>query len=140
METQRAVLTPTIARLAMREGALGLVLKPDAHDIRLAVDALSKDKSFISSNIFDGMTDIRPRTEHLPLLDELTPREREVFKLMAIGKTSKEIAGELQNSPRTVEVQRANIMRKLRFHSQSDVILFALQHGVVELPEHVQSL
>ena len=141
MEARRAVLTPTIAKLALTEGALGLVLKPDAQDIRLALDALSKNKSFVSSNIFEGMADqLKQRTEHFPSVGELTAREVEVFKQMAIGKTSKEIASSLRNSPRTVEVQRANIMRKLGFHTQADLLLFALQHGVVELPEPVESL
>ena len=68
MEARRAVLTPTIAKLALTEGALGLVLKPDAQDIQLAVDALRKNKSFVSSNIFEGMPhQLKQGTEHLPV-------------------------------------------------------------------------
>ena len=119
---------------------LRIVLKPDAQDIRLALEALSKNKSFISSNIFDGIaSELAQRTEHVPSINDLTKREVEVFKYMATGRTTKEMATDLLNSPRTIEVHRANIMRKLGFHTQSDLILFALQHRVVELPQPTRS-
>ena len=134
-DVQFAVLTPTLVERALRLGVLGLVLKPDAQEIGLALDALSKDKSFISSNIFEGITShLKHRIDHLPSLGDLTPREAEVFKLMAIGRTTREMATNLHSSPRTIEVHRRNIMRKLGLHSHSDLILFALQHKVVTLP------
>jgi len=139
-DTRLAVLTPTVAKRALEQGAFGLVLKPDAQDIRLALDALNKNKSFISSNIFEGMTcELVRRTEHLLSTGDLTAREVEVFKRMATGRATKEMAAELRISPRTIEVYRANIMRKLGFHSQADLILFALQHGVIELPESLSA-
>jgi DNA-binding NarL/FixJ family response regulator len=139
MNARRAVLTPTVANRALEQGALGLVLKPDAQDIRLALDALSKNKVFISSNIFDGISsELTDRIESLPSLRDLTERELEVFKQMATGRTAKEIASDLGSSPRTVEGQRASIMHKLGFHSQADLLFFALQHGVVELPQSGQ--
>ena len=140
MNAPYAVLTPAVARRAVEEGALGLVLNPDAHDIRLALDALSKNKAFISPNIFEGISsELTRRTERLPSVGDLTRREAEVFKEMAIGRTTKEIAFDLRNSPRTIEVHRANIMRKLGFHSQADLILFALQHQVVAMPRAAKS-
>jgi DNA-binding NarL/FixJ family response regulator len=139
-EARLAVLTPTVAQQALEQGVLGIVLKPDAQDIRLALEALSKNKSFISSNIFDGIaSELAHRTEHVPSINDLTKREVEVFKYMATGRTTKEMATDLLNSPRTIEVHRANIMRKLGFHTQSDLILFALQHRVVELPQPTRS-
>lgn len=130
MDAQLTVLTPAVAQRSLTEGALALVLKPDEQDILLAIDALSKNKSFVSSNIFEGrMNERKP-----PSRGDLTGCEAEVLQRMAAGKTTKEIATDLQNSPRTIEAHRANIMRKLGFHSQADLILFALQHGVVALP------
>ena len=135
MDSRSVALTPTVANCALTEGALGLLLKPDAQDILLALDALRKNKSFVSSNIFEGMTsELNQRAEHLPAVGDLTSREAEVFKQMAAGRTTREIAADLKNSPRTVEVHRAHIMHKLGFHSQADLILFALQHGVIALP------
>jgi DNA-binding NarL/FixJ family response regulator len=140
MDTRRAVLTPTVAKRALEYGTLALVLKPDAPDIGLALDALSKNKVFISSNVFEGMaSEVTHRIELLPSVSDLTRREVEIFKQLATGRTSKEIASDLGNSPRTVEAQRANIMHKLGFHSQADLILFALQHGVVESPQPAKS-
>lgn len=136
MDAQRAVLTATVAKAALERGALGLVLKPDARDILLALDALSKNKSFVSTNIFEGIltSELTHRTEHLPFLRKLTGREAEIFALVATGRANKDIAADLGISPRTVEVHRASIMHKLDFHSQADLILFAIQHGVVAMP------
>ena len=136
MDARRAVLTETVARAALKNGAMGLVLKPDARDILLALDALSRSKSFISSNIFEGApSKLINRGEHLPFLSKLTGREAEVFGLIATGRVSKDIAEDLGISVRTVEVHRASVMHKLGFHSLADLILFAVQHGVVEMPE-----
>ena len=136
MDARRAVLTETVARAALKKGAMGLVLKPDAQDLLLALDALSGNKSFISSNIFDGVpSKLTNRVKHLPFLRKLTGREAEVFGLVATGRTSKDIAADLGISLRTVEVHRASIMHKLGFRSLADLILFAVQHGVVEMPQ-----
>jgi|SRR5579872_2381591 len=136
MDSRDAALTPAIAKRALGAGVLGLVLRPDAQDIRYAVDALSNNKAFISSNIFEGVAnEVARRIERLPSIGDLTGREVEVLKRMAIGNTTKEIAADLHNSPRTIEVHRANIMHKLGFHSQADLIMFALQHNVAEHPQ-----
>jgi DNA-binding NarL/FixJ family response regulator len=125
------VLTPGVAKRALEEGALGLLLKPDAQDIRLAVEALSGNKSFVSSNMFAGMTSgAMPRTDH-SALSNLTAREVEVFKRIAAGKSTKEIAADLRISPRTAEVHRANILHKLGFHSHAELILFASQNNLI---------
>jgi DNA-binding NarL/FixJ family response regulator len=125
------VLTPSVAKRALEEGALGLLLKPDAQDIRLAVEALSGNKSFVSSNMFAGMTSgATPRTDH-SALSSLTAREVEVFKRIAAGRSTKEIAADLRISPRTAEVHRANILHKLGFHSHAELILFASQNNLL---------
>ena len=134
-DAQLAVLTPTVAKRVLEEGALGLVLKPDAQDIRLAIDALRQNKSYVSSNIFEGVaTELLHRTERLQTISDLTIREAEVFKRLATGMTTKEMAVDLRISPRTIEVYRASIMRKLNLKSQADLILLAIKNRVVELP------
>ncbi|HTW67295.1 MAG TPA: response regulator transcription factor [Bryobacteraceae bacterium] len=115
-DAQRAGLTTTVARAALEKGAMGLVLNPDARDMLLALGALSKNKSFVSSNIFEGVTsELTYRTDHLPFLLSLTGREAEIFGLIATGRTNKDIAADLGISPRTVEVHRASVMHKLGF-------------------------
>jgi DNA-binding NarL/FixJ family response regulator len=59
----------------------------------------------------------------------LTTREREIIKLIAEGKSSKDIAGLLYISFRTVHHHRANIMRKLNFKKTADLVKYAIQKG-----------
>jgi DNA-binding NarL/FixJ family response regulator len=66
-------------------------------------------------------------------LQELTPREREVFELVARGYTTQTIGTALGISHRTVENHRSNIMRKLSLHSQIDLVLYAARLGLVDL-------
>jgi two-component system, NarL family, response regulator DegU len=61
-------------------------------------------------------------------LDNLTPTERKVLKLLADYKTTKEIAAEMFVSPRTVETHRANISLKLNLHGSHALMKFALLH------------
>jgi DNA-binding NarL/FixJ family response regulator len=66
-------------------------------------------------------------------LHELTPREREIFELVAKGYTTHAIGTALGISHRTVENHRSNIMRKLSLHSQIDLVLYAARIGLVDL-------
>jgi two-component system response regulator NreC len=63
----------------------------------------------------------------------LTNREREVLHLAAEGHTNVEIAGRLFISPRTVESHRANVMHKLRLRSQTDLVRYALERGLLSM-------
>jgi DNA-binding NarL/FixJ family response regulator len=62
----------------------------------------------------------------------LTPREREVLRCIATGKSNKHIAREMDLSVRTVETHRLNIKRKLGIEGQADLIRFALEHTLVK--------
>jgi DNA-binding NarL/FixJ family response regulator len=120
---------------AIAAGAGGLVLKSDAPaDLLLAIDAVSKGRPFISprvTKVILGTLGKNPTTE-APAAD-LTPREREVLKLLAEGKSSKEAAAVLGISPRTVDAHRATIMHKLNLHSLSELIHFAIRNKIVRL-------
>ena len=61
----------------------------------------------------------------------LTPREREVLQLLAEGKTSKEIAGILSISARTVETHRSQIMNRLGLHTVAQLTRYAVREGLV---------
>jgi DNA-binding NarL/FixJ family response regulator len=67
-----------------------------------------------------------------PRLKELSPREREVIQLLALSKGNKEIATALGISTRTIETYRARIMLKLRLHSISELVHYAIRTGIVE--------
>jgi two-component system response regulator NreC len=64
---------------------------------------------------------------------QLTIREREVFKLLAEGRTVRQIADMLVLSPRTVEGYKANLMDKLDLHTKTDLIKYAIRKGIITL-------
>jgi DNA-binding NarL/FixJ family response regulator len=123
---------------ALTAGAEGYLLKEDA-DLELisAIEALRKGGTFISPLLSGQMADIfvekfRTGGEPLSAPEELlTVREREIIKLIAEGKSSKEIGGMLYISSRTVQHHRANIMRKLNVKKSADLIKYAIQKGYV---------
>lgn len=64
----------------------------------------------------------------------LTARELEVLQLIAMGKSNKEIASELDVSVNTVAVHRANIMNALGLHKTAELVVYAIRNGLVNLP------
>jgi DNA-binding NarL/FixJ family response regulator len=64
---------------------------------------------------------------------DLGDREEQVLKLVAVGRTSKEIARNLAISPSTVDVHRRNIMRKLGLHKAADLTRFAIRHQIISV-------
>ena len=71
-------------------------------------------------------------SEHAPIAP-LSAREREILALIAWGYTNKEIANQLELSVKTVEAQKANGMRKLRFTSRAAIVRYALREGWLKL-------
>ena len=137
-ETQILVLTMhdsgRIASRALAAGASGLVLKSDAaRDLIRALEAIGKKKPFLSPNVTKILVnEFRKNSEGSPSVDALTNREIEVLKLLAEGRSNKEIAAQLDISPRTVDAHRARIMDKLNLHTLSELVHFAIRNKVVE--------
>ncbi len=65
--------------------------------------------------------------------DVLTPRERQVVQLVAEGCSSKEVAQRLEISVKTVDTHRSNLMRKLRLHSATQLVRYAIRNRLVQL-------
>jgi DNA-binding CsgD family transcriptional regulator len=78
------------------------------------------------------MEKTHPSRRGRPPGEPLTIREREILKLIAEGKSSKEIGGLLFISSRTVQHHRANIMRKLNIKKTTDLVKYAIQKGYTE--------
>jgi DNA-binding NarL/FixJ family response regulator len=122
---------------AFRNGATGYVVKDaGAASLLAAVRAVAAGRRYLSPPL--SQPDVqayadRARTGTRDPYDTLTPREREVLHLAAEGHTNPEIAGRLGISPRTAETHRANIMRKLRLQSQTDLVRYAVQRGIVRV-------
>jgi DNA-binding CsgD family transcriptional regulator len=68
-----------------------------------------------------------------PVESSLTSREREVIQLVAEGKTTKEVAVALGLSVKTADTHRANLMRKLRVHSVSELVLYAIRNNIIQV-------
>ena len=64
----------------------------------------------------------------------LTPREREVVKMIAEGNSAREIASVLGLSVKTVEAHRFNLMRKLDIHNKAQLVTYAIRKKIVHLP------
>jgi DNA-binding NarL/FixJ family response regulator len=123
---------------ALDEGAKGYVLKDSAvNDIIACIKAVASGQNFISPLLSTYLLNRRSKAVSLkqqkPGLDNLTPTERQVLRLIAGNKTSKEIADGLCISTRTVEKHRANISEKLELHGSHALLNFALDHKS-ELP------
>jgi two-component system response regulator NreC len=125
-----------LARELLRCGALGYVLKSDADtELLAAVDHVRHHQPFFTSRLAISMAQNyvrRPGDDGVLPKSPLTPRESEVVKLLAEGKSNKEVASMLGVSTRTIESHRNHIMHNMKFASFSELIRFALRTHVVE--------
>ncbi len=122
---------------ALRHGAAGYVLKDSSTDhLVQAVREVAAGRRFLSPPLTERAIEAylsRAQTTVRDAYEMLTTREREVLQLVAEGATTAEIAGRLSLSPRTVEMHRGNVMRKLNLHTPTDVIRYALRRGIISL-------
>lgn len=118
-------------------GAHGYVLKDATHgELLLALKTVLKGRRYVSPGISDlvieGFVEGKKGLKTGSSWDTLTPREREILKLVAEGNKSKEIADLLCISVKTVERHRANLMKKLDVHGVSALTALAIEKGLVE--------
>jgi DNA-binding NarL/FixJ family response regulator len=114
----------TVVRQAMDAGARGYILK-NVVDLDLAaaiVRVAAGETVFDAALVKPSLTGERTR---------LTPRELEVLQLICDGLSNKDIASRLKLSVNTVSVHRANIMNTLGVHKTAELVVYALQHGLV---------
>jgi two-component system response regulator NreC len=134
-DTRVVVLTmqsdPAFAREALRGGAVGYVLK-EAADAELveAVRLAAQGRTYLHPELGAKLAAEPPAPEGPP--DDLTEREVEVLRLIALGHTNNEIAGQLYLSVRTVESHRAHIQQKLRLSTRAELVRYALDKGLIE--------
>ena len=118
---------------ALEAGASGYVLKRAADaDLIDAVRTVAAGRPFLSSETQrELMRDWRERGPSQPD-DPLTPREREVVKLIAEAHTNRQIADTLKLSEKTVESHRANVLAKLGMRDRVELVRYAIRQGLVE--------
>jgi PAS domain S-box-containing protein len=125
---------------AVQRGAAAVVSKAaHLHDVVAIVRRLHAGETIIPLDevveLLRHAGEERERElEERQLVDSLTAREREVLQFVADGLDSRRIAARLHISPRTQRNHMANILGKLGVHSQLQALIFALRHGVVEVP------
>jgi DNA-binding NarL/FixJ family response regulator len=121
-----------IARM-ISAGAAGYILKNTGKDELLeAIYAVYRGETFYSKEVTGViMESFKPKRERTLFTEaELTPREKEVLKLIAEELTSSEIAGKLFISLNTVETHRKNLMSKLNVKNTAGLVKYALQNGL----------
>jgi len=124
---------PVYVREAFAAGASGYVLKEAADaEVVAAVREVAGGQRYVhpalGARLVAAEAEERARAEEDPLSD----REHEILRLLALGHTNQEIAGQLYLSVRTVETHRAHIMQKLRISTRAELVRYALEHGVLE--------
>jgi len=151
-QIQEAVPTSKVLVLTMHEsdqmvqrvleaGASGYVLKSDlAGQLLKAVRSVSRGKRFLTQRVSEivllGFLRAKMESkenEETQAQVKPTPREAEIIRLLAAGKTNKQIAAQLGIAVRTAETHRANIMLKLGLHSITELIHYALRRGMISI-------
>jgi DNA-binding NarL/FixJ family response regulator len=125
---------------ALDAGAHGYILKSDLTECLVkAVKAVSEGKRFLTPKVSEIVLEgfLKTKGQHQQGGDagaRTTPRELEIIRLLAHGKSNKEIAAELGIAVRTAETHRAKIMLKLGLHSLAELIHYAMRNGIVSAP------
>ncbi|WP_341888622.1 response regulator transcription factor [Variovorax sp. YR752] len=123
---------------ALRAGCVGCVKKDCAsEEMLLAVKTVLAGRRFLgqdlASQLLDGVLHPGKKRSANPW-DTLSSRERTIFKLIAEGGTNRSAAACLNLSAKTVEKHRANLMRKLHLNSALELVLLAVDLGLVQRP------
>lgn len=106
----------------------------DEVEIMEAFRALGKGEKFFCTRILDYLLEKSFARPEVALTTPLTPREIEIVRLIAKGLIAKEIGHELNLSTHTIYTHRKKIMRKLQISSSSELVMYAINKGIVESP------
>ena len=135
-DTAIVVLTmqddPGFARQALQSGALGFVLKEAADEELLeAIQLAASGETYLNPRLGARLA-AQPQSPAGPP-DDLTERELDVLRLIALGHTNAEIAEQLYLSTRTVETHRSHIQQKLGRNTRAELVRYALEHNLIDV-------
>lgn len=127
-------------RRALRIGARGYLLKRSApSELKDAIKTVHAGHRYLHPAVADELVDLvttgRSIEDAEDDYDRLTPREKQVFKLLAEGKTSRDISKYLTISLKTAMTHRTNLMEKLNMHSRSELIRYAVRKAVISVED-----
>lgn len=122
----------------LEAGGSGYLLKDaPAEQLILAIREIRRGGKYLSPPILARLVEDlrcrRPEERFKPRLSTLTPREREILKLLAEGLSVKEIAARLDLSIKTVEAHKFNLMRKLDIHNKAQLVQYAIKRKIIKI-------
>jgi DNA-binding NarL/FixJ family response regulator len=123
---------------AIHIGARGYLLKRSVSaQLKEAIKTVARGERYLhplaAEELVELLTSGRPLDEDD--YEQLTPREKQVFKLLAEGKTSRDIAKYLNISLKTAMTHRTNIMAKLNMHSRTELVRYAIRKAIIPVEE-----
>jgi DNA-binding NarL/FixJ family response regulator len=125
---------PELAAEALRAGASGFVVKRAAgKELIAAIHAVLHGRTYVTSDLAQDVLEALAQSG-TPAARQLTPRQRDVVRLLAEGRTMKEVAAALGVSPRTVETHKYQALDALGLTRTADLIRYAVEHGLTTLP------
>ncbi len=121
------------AARALQSGASGYLTKESAPtELVEAIRKIHKGGKYISASLAEKLADIVDMTRSRPPHEKLSDREFQVFRLIALGRTVGEIAGELSLSVKTVSTYRTRILEKTNLKNNSEIIRYAIKQRLVD--------
>jgi len=118
---------------ALRAGARGYVTKQSASDeLVLAARKLLAGTPYVSASLAEHLASLLTRTPERPPHETLSDREMQVFRMLAVGKSVKEIGAELALSDKTISTYRARVLEKMNLRSNAELMRYALRSGLVD--------
>lgn len=122
---------PNLAAAALELGPIAFVLKHSAgSELLQAIDQVLRGRSYLTPKLkADDWVEAKTRARQFST--EMTSRQKDIVQLLAEGRSMKEIAGLLQLSQKTVEFHKHHIMMSFNFKSNADLVLFALNRGLI---------
>lgn len=125
--------SPSFVAQALNAGAAGYLLKSElGAELLRAVEAVLADRPYFASQVARLVLEGFLRNQGSEPIELLSPRERELLQMIAEGKSTKEIAQQLDISTKTAETHRTNLMRKTGCRSVAELVRFAVRIGVIQ--------
>ncbi|HET9493728.1 MAG TPA: response regulator transcription factor [Chloroflexia bacterium] len=121
----------------LKAGAAGYVLKSTVDEELIeAIRTVARGGAFLYPSatrmVLEDYLRHMQSGEEQDTYEQLSEREREVLKLIAFGHTASEVADRLVISPKSAETYRTRVMQKLNLHTRSDLVRYALSHGLMQ--------
>lgn len=123
-----------IVARCLQAGAAGYIMKDaPAAQLLYAIETVRKGERYLSPVVLKKIVEGYVKNTNLPKTsyDLLSPREREVLKLLAEGCSVKEVATRLNVSVKTVDTHKTNLMRKINVHDRAELIKYAIQRKLI---------